>query len=327
MRSSLRLQDTALRYFLEVVRTGSVSEAATRLSVSPSAVSRQVATLEDLLGVPLFERRPRGMAPSPAGELLAAHALRNALEADRVVADIEALQGLRRGLIRVCCSAGFAIEFLPKAMAQFREQHPGMQFHLRVAAPAAVTQAVLNTEADIGLTYSRTAERDIEVQHRQVSPVIAIMRPNHPLARHASVTLAQMHPYPVALPERDNTVRQLFDIGCSQRQLVFDPVLVSNHFETLTHFVLHAGGMSISGEVTVRERVKRGELHAALIRERSMNGRAIELQTLAGRTLPEGVRAFIAHLRQQLPPPPDRQCGAIDPPACRQAEPHTVLTR
>ena len=164
MRSSLRLQDTALRYFLEVVRTGSVSEAATRLSVSPSAVSRQVATLEDLLGVPLFERRPRGMAPSPAGELLAAHALRNALEADRVVADIEALQGLRRGLIRLCCSAGFAIEFLPKAMAQFREQHPGMQFHLRVAAPAAVTQAVLNTEAGIGLTYSRTAERDIELQ-------------------------------------------------------------------------------------------------------------------------------------------------------------------
>ena len=242
------------------------------------------------------------MAARPAGELLATHALRNALEADRVVADIEALKGLRRGLIRVCCSAGFAIEFLPKAMAQFREQHPGMQFHLRVAAPAAVTQAVLNTEADIGLTYSRTAERDIEVQHRQVSPVIAIMRPDYPLARHASVTLAQMHPYPVALPERDNTVRQLFDIGCSQRQLVFDPVLVSNHFETLTHFVLHAGGMSISGEVTVRERVKRGELHAALIRERSMSGRAIELQTLAGRTLPEGVRAFIAHLRQQLPP-------------------------
>jgi DNA-binding transcriptional LysR family regulator len=104
------------------------------------------------------------VAASPAGEPLAAHALRNALEADRVVADIEALKGLRRGLIRVCCSAGFAIEFLPKAMAQFRGQHPGMQFHLRVAAPAAVTQAVLNIEAGIGLTYSRTAERDIELQ-------------------------------------------------------------------------------------------------------------------------------------------------------------------
>eukprot|EP01041_Mallomonas_annulata_P029616 gene29616-51640_t len=66
MLSSSRLQDTALRYFLEVVRSGSVSEAATRLNVSPSAVSRQVAALEDLLGVPLFDRRPRGMAPSAA---------------------------------------------------------------------------------------------------------------------------------------------------------------------------------------------------------------------------------------------------------------------
>ena len=77
MLSSSRLQDTALRYFLEVVRSGSVSEAAARLNVSPSAVSRQVAALEDLLGVPLFDRRPRGMAPSAAGELLAAHARRD----------------------------------------------------------------------------------------------------------------------------------------------------------------------------------------------------------------------------------------------------------
>jgi len=297
-----RLQDTALRYFLEVVRSGSVSEAAARLSVSPSAVSRQVAGLEDLLGVPLFERRPRGMAASPAGELLAAHARRGALEADRVVSDIQALQGLRRGLVRVWASGGFAIEFLPRAIVLFRAQHPGMQFQLRATAPAAVTQAVLDGDADIGLTYSRAAERDIAVQHRQVSPVIAIMQPGHPLARHDSLTLAQMHPYPIALPDGDNTARQLFDIACSHRRLVFEPALVSGQFEALTHFVLHGGGLSLGGEVTVRERVRRGELHAVPIRERALSGRAIELQTLAGRTLPEGVQAFLSHLRALLPP-------------------------
>ena len=56
------------------------------------------------------------------------------------------------------------------------------------------------------------------------------------------------------------------EIGCSQRGLVFEPALVCNHFETLMHFVLHGGGLSISGEVTVRDRVQRGELHAAQIR-------------------------------------------------------------
>ena len=297
-----RLVDTALRYFLEVVRSGSISEAAARLSVSPSAVSRQVATLEALLGVPLFERHARGMAPSAAGELLAAHARRGALEADRVVSDIQALQGLRRGLVRLGSSSGFAIEFLPRVMAEFRARHPGIVFHLRVVAPAQVTAAVRNGEVDIGLTYSRAAEHDIEVRHMQAAPVYAIMRADHPLARFPSVTLAQMHPHPVALPERDNTVRQLFDIGCSQRRLVFEPVLVSNHFESLTNFVLHGGGLSISGEVTVRDRVRRGELHAAPIRERGMNGRAVEVQTLAGRTLPQGAAAFLDHLRAQLPP-------------------------
>ena len=113
-------------------------------------------------------------------------------------------------------------------MAQFRLQYPGIQFHLRVASPAAVTVAVLNGDADVGLTYSRSADRDITVQHRQAAPVIAIMRPDHALARAHSVTLAQMHAYPIALPERDNTVRQLFDIGCSQRGLVFEPALVCN---------------------------------------------------------------------------------------------------
>lgn len=297
---SSRLQDTALRYFLEVVRTGSVSEAATRLHVSPSAVSRQVAALEDLLGVPLFDRRPRGMAPSAAGELLAAHARRGALEADRVVSDIHALQGLHTGRVRLCSSAGFALEFLPRVMAQFRTQYPGIQFHLRVVSPAAVTTAVLNGDADMGLTYSRSAERDITVQHRMASPVIAIMRPDHALARFSSVTLAQMHPHPIALPERDNTVRQLFDIGCSQRSLVFEPALVCNQFETLTHFVLHGGGLSISGEVTVRDRVQRGELHAAQIREPGMSARAAEIQTLSGRTLPAAVRIFLAFLSGQL---------------------------
>ena len=297
---SSRLQDTALRYFLEVVRSGSLSEAAIRLNVSPSAVSRQVAALEDLLGVPLFERRPRGMTPSAAGEMLAAHARRGALEADRVVADIQALQGLRRGLVRLCSSAGFAIEFLPRVMTLFRTKYPGIHFHLRVASPAAVTAAVVNGDVDIGLTYSRSAERDITVQHRAASPVIAIMRPDHALAHLKSVTLTQLHQHPIALPERDNTVRQLFDIGCSQLGLVFEPVLVCNQFETLTHFVLHGGGLSISGEVTVHDRVQRGELHAAQIREPGMSARAVEVQTLSGRTLSAGVGRFLDFLREQL---------------------------
>lgn len=297
------LQETALRYFLAVVRSGSLSDAAQRLNVTASALSRQIATLEALLDVPLFERRPRGMVPSAAGELLAAHARRAELEAERAVSDIQALRGLRRGRVRIGSSAGFALEFLPQVIVDFRTRYTGLQFHLQVASPAAVSAMVLRGDVDLGLTYSRTAEQGLRVVHRQAAPVLAIMRPDHPLARFASVTLAQMQGYPIALPEPENTVRQLFDIGCSERGIAFQPVLTTNQFESLTNFVLHGGGLSISGEVTVRGRVERGELHAALIRERGMSRRAIELQTLAGRTLPEGVAGFVEFLRGRLATP------------------------
>lgn len=297
---SRRLQETSLRYFLEVARSGSLTEAAARLNVSASAISRQVAALEALLGVPLFERRPRGMAPSAAGELLAAHALRGALEAERVLSDIQALQGLLRGRVRIACSSGFASEFLPRTIAAFSARYPGIQFQLNATSPALVTDAVLLGDADIGLTYSRAAVRGIRIEYRQPASVFAIMRPDHALATSRSVTLAQMHPFPIALSNPDNTVRQLFDLACSNRGLVFEPVLVSNRFEAIANFVLHGGGLAIAGEITVRDRLRRGELHAAEIRERGMRERAVELQTLADRTLPEVVRSFLAFLREEL---------------------------
>ena len=82
------------------------------------------------------------------------------------------------------------------------------------------------------------------------------------------------------------------------------------------HFVLHGGGLSISGEVTVRDRVLRGELHAAQIREPGMGARAAELQTLSGRTLPAAVRMFLEVLQAQL-----RDNAAPAPPAKRGQPP------
>src|SRR5690349_3524328 len=84
-----QLQDTALRYFLEVVRCGSIREASQRLNVAGSAISRAIAQLEDLLGTSLFDRHARGMIPSAAGEVLAVHALKSAHDSERAVHDIQ----------------------------------------------------------------------------------------------------------------------------------------------------------------------------------------------------------------------------------------------
>ena len=88
------LQETALRYFQEVARCGSISQAASNLHVATSAISRQISGLEENLGMALFERHARGMNLTAAGELLLAHARRSAMDAERTLHDIAALQGL-----------------------------------------------------------------------------------------------------------------------------------------------------------------------------------------------------------------------------------------
>lgn len=295
-----QLQDTSLRYFLEVVRCGSIAEASARLNVASSAISRHIAQLEELLGVALFERRPRGMLPSAAGELLAHHAIKSAHEAERVAHDIQALSGGQRGRVRVAASEGFAMEFLPQLIAAFIGRHPGVQFHLDTLAPAEVSRRIAQGDADIGVTYTRAIEKDIRAEVIQPAPIYAVMRHGHPLAHLRRIGVAQMLAYPLALPMPDTTVRQLFDIACSHRRLAVVPALTSNYIAGLFGFLRNHDGITIAGELSIRNQVARGELVAIPLRDPGMALRNMEVQTLLGRELPRAAQAFLADLKAEL---------------------------
>ncbi len=296
-----QLQDTALRYFLEVVRCGSIREASQRLNVAGSAISRAIAQLEDLLGAQLFDRHARGMIPSAAGEVLAVHAIKAAHDSERAVHDIQALQGMQRGRVRIASTEGFAMEFIPRLTSDFLQQHPGIQFHLGVHPPAECTRRILHGDADIGITMSRTPENGIQVEHTQPSPVLAVMRPGHPLTRFKQVSLSQLLAYPIALPEPDTTVRQLFDIASSRQRLNFEPVLTSNYVSSLFGFLRHhPDGVTVSGEISIRYQVARGEVAWVGLRDRGLDLRNIEVQTLVGRTLSAVAQAFLGFLKERL---------------------------
>ena len=295
-----QLQDTALRYFLEVVRCGSISEASARLNVAGSSISRHITQLESLLGAPLFERHRRGMIPSAAGEMLAVHALKAAHEAERAVYDIEALQGMHRGRVKIAASEGFALEFLPKLIAEFIKVHPGIKFYLGVHTPVETTRRIQTGDADIGITMSRAPQTGVNVAYLQASPVMAIMRHGHPLAAFDSITLAQLEGYPLALPETSTTVRQLFDIAVSRQRLPLEATLTCNYTSSLIGFLRYHDGITIAGELTVRNQVSRGELACVPLSDPGLELRNIEVQTMEGRTLSRAGQAFLDFMVAQL---------------------------
>lgn len=295
------LQDTTLRYFLAVAQSGSLTEASARLHVAASALSRQIAGLEAQLGTPLFERHPRGMVLTAAGEILAVHARRTVLDAERALGEIGALQGLRAGQVRLATSDAFANELVPRLCVEFQRTHAGVQFSVIALPTAQVPDAVRSGAADIGLCFSRAPHKDIEVAYRQSAPVLALLPPGHPLAGAGSVTLAQMAEYPLALPPAETTVRQMIDIVCSRQGLQLEAVLISNHAKTVLNFVAHGGGLSVASEIAVRHLVAEGAIVALPISDPGMDLRDIEIQTLAGRSLPVAAQAFLELLRERLP--------------------------
>jgi DNA-binding transcriptional LysR family regulator len=129
---------------------------------------------------------------------------------------------------------------------------------------------------------------------------MAVMRKDHPLSQFKQVSLSQLVAYPIALPEPNTTLRQLFDIACNRQQLLFEPVLTSNYVEALYNFVMYGGGVSVSGEVSVRDRVAEGKMAMLPIRDRGLDGRQVEVQTLIGRTLPRVVETFLDYLLNHL---------------------------
>ncbi|MPS90144.1 MULTISPECIES: LysR family transcriptional regulator [Comamonas] len=297
----LLLQDTALRYFHEVAQCGSLTEASARLHVAASAISRQIAALEARLGTPLFERHPRGMVLNAAGEILADHARRAGLDAERALDEIKALQGLRSGKVRIASSDAFASEFLPRLCAAFQREHSGIVFEVTVLPTHEVSGAVRTGMADIGLCFSRAPEPGIAVACRVAAPVLALVASSHELAHGRSVSLARLVRYPLALTPPSTAVRQLLDAACSRQGLMLAPALESNHGKTLLNFAAQGAAVAVASEIAARDMVATGALVAVPLSDRGMDLRDIEVQTLAGRTLPHAAQSFLELLQLRLP--------------------------
>ena len=294
------LQEVALRHFLEVVNCGSATEAAARLGVAPSAVSRQIARLEKELDTLLFERRSRGMVPNAVGERLAAHARRAWIDIERLADDVRAMRGLRGGTIRIVSTEGFAVEFLPPLIAEFRRKHSGVRFELTIRTHSDITRMVREGEADIGLSLGLTSERGIRVELRHPSPVMAVLASDHPLAQQKQLSLKAIAAYPLALPPPNSTLRQLLDISFSRQGIQVESVFSSDHLAPLVGFAAAGGGIAFCGKEALLTHLKHRQIVAVALRDREMSERHFEVQTMAGRSVSDASRAFLDALRSYV---------------------------
>ncbi|TRM51932.1 LysR family transcriptional regulator [Achromobacter sp. LC458] len=288
---------TALRYFLTVVDTGSVNGAAARLNVVSSAVSRQIAGLEQRLQNQLFERHPKGMRVTEVGRILADHARRVEADAARTYAEIGGQNGRYTQTVKIAGAHGIATRALPPKFAAFQTEHPSVRFNLTVLDAGLVTERVRSAQADIGVTYSHAAEKDIAVICARPAEIVAVMRPGHPLAAHGSLHLTQLSAYPLALPEGGSALRRLLDMASSLYNTTLSPAFTSNHPDAVYHYVLTGNAVTLCARLTAAAQLTAGTLVCRPVQDALLNGGQIQIQTHVSRPLPDAAQRFLRYLR------------------------------
>ena len=193
-----------LRDFIAVAETGGLSQAARRLRVSQPTLSRRIAQLEAQLKAQLFQRTPRGLLLTDAGESVLAGARRVEEEALAIERQADAAQQTLTGTVRISVTEGLGTQWLPKHLAAFHAKYPGVCLEVLVDNRAA---NLMRREADVAIRLFRPDQPDLIA--RQVGEIV--------MGLYASRDYLARHGTPTTVLHLKNHFLVGFDEGMSQR--------------------------------------------------------------------------------------------------------------
>jgi DNA-binding transcriptional LysR family regulator len=149
------------RTFLEVVRDGSLSGAARKLSLTQPTVGRHIDALEAGLGLKLFSRSPRGLKTTPAALELVSHAETMAAASAALRRTASGGAKADRGTVRITASEMIGCEVLPQILSRFRDHHPAITVELALNNR---NEDLLRRDADIAVRMVRPRQKSLVVR-------------------------------------------------------------------------------------------------------------------------------------------------------------------
>lgn len=173
-----------LQAFLAAAEAGSLGRAALQLGDSQPTLSRRLAQLEAALGQALFERSPRGLAPTPAGRALLGPARRMSQQVERMALAMEQRALGLAGTVRITASEMVSQHLLLPALRPLRQAHPEIQIEL---APGDHVADLLRREADIAVRMFRPQESAL-IARRMADLPLGLYAHRDYLAAHGPVT-------------------------------------------------------------------------------------------------------------------------------------------
>ncbi|RYY59407.1 MAG: LysR family transcriptional regulator, partial [Comamonadaceae bacterium] len=186
-----------IEVFRAVMTTGSISGASRLLHVSQPAVSRLLSHTESRLGFGLFERIKGRLYATPEARQLIREVENVYLGVQRVGELAHELAERRQGVLHVVSSPSIGQTLIPQVIARFRQSHADVRVTFQFLGYPYLKERLLNRQADLGVVILPMDHPNLQVTPIARGTMVCICPYNHPLARRATLTLADLRAFPL----------------------------------------------------------------------------------------------------------------------------------
>jgi DNA-binding transcriptional LysR family regulator len=238
-----------LSVFHGIAKAGSVNAAARLLHTSQPAVSRELRTLEERLGVLLFDRLPRGMRLTEAGKVLLDYAARIfGLDeaAERAMRELSDLEG---GELAIGASNTIGTYLLPAFVTSFHVSYPKVSLNLEIGNTQEIVKGILDSRFALGFIEGRIRDDAMEAREFRRDRIVAVVAPQQALAESPSI-----------LREPGSGTREIVERAFARHRLALHCGLQINSSEALKRAAMAGGGVGWISELCVVEELRLGRL-------------------------------------------------------------------
>jgi LysR family nitrogen assimilation transcriptional regulator len=238
------LNFTQLRYFVEIVASGSITRAATELGIAQPALSRQIRLLEEHLGTDLLLRHGRGVELTEAGKLLLERAefLLRFVEQTRV--EVSSLAQVPTGHIRIGCPPSLAKSMVIHSIKEFRERFPNVTARLVEGSSDGLLSMLLADQLDMAILTTPKAHPDLSIHHLFDEEVWLFSPPGFCI-KGSNFSLKQISSVPLMISQRPHGARIEIEKRMADEKLRMNIVLETNAWQVVKDLILMNVGFFI----------------------------------------------------------------------------------
>lgn len=216
-----RLTIRHLRMVVAIIEEGNLVNAAKRLNLTQSAVTKALQEVEALTRATLFERTNRGVVPTIFGETLAEHGRFIITQLDHAEEHLADLRDGTGGRIAIGTLLSASAELLPDAIARLRRQRPRIVVRIVEGTNDVLIPALRNGEIDlvVGRLSEHRERQDVRQETLMDDFACVVARTGHPLAQRKRLALPDLVDWDWILPPQETSLRRQVDLAFRQQGL------------------------------------------------------------------------------------------------------------